>query len=111
MAEEFVERRQCPEHSGEYARSCMNAENIKKVSNDLDAAVIRLAEEIAKKTPMWTFIPLIGILLAILSVQYATYTQMGEYSRNTEKRLSIAEERLGVVRETLQRYQCQPGKP
>jgi len=71
MAEEFVERR-CSAHSGEYERSCMNASNIDKIKENCNANVENLYMAIAKKTPLWTFLPLIAVLLSILALQWET---------------------------------------
>ena len=78
MTEEFVERRQCAEHSGESARSCMNMANIDQIKANCRNNVDDLYKAIAKKTPLWTFLPLVAVLLSILTLQWNMFEKMSE---------------------------------
>lgn len=80
----------CDQHFGEQLQSKTNCSNI-----------IQMEKELDRKMPMWLLVPLAGILLSILSVQWATYAKMNDFTLCMERRLAVLEERQNVVRETL----------
>lgn len=105
MTEEFVERRQCAEHSGEYARSCMNMANIDQIKANCQNNVESLYAAISKKTPLWTFLPLVAVLLSILTLQWTmfekmTYMQasMSDKMAEMHKTMAVLEYRVGNMK-------------
>lgn len=83
----------CDQHFGEQLQSKSNCSNIEMLEKEID-----------RKMPMWILLPMAGILISILSVQWATYTKMNEFTLCMERRLAVLEERQSVVRETLKRW-------
>jgi len=79
---EFVERRHCSMHGEEHLRSCINAGNIDKMKADCDKTVENVYKCLAKKTPMWTFLPIAGILLSILAVQWKMFEAVADITKS-----------------------------
>ena len=90
MAEiDFVERRHCNKHDEEHYRSCVNADAIAAMEKECKENRTAIYSSLANKTPLWTFIPLILVMLSILGVQWGMYERVSEMNR----KMSILEYR------------------
>ena len=103
MADEFVERRKCEAHGEEHLQSCVNAANIEMMRRDCKETITVFEKELERKTPLWTFIPIIGILVSILGIQWAIYKEVGNNTIAIEQRFTEQEKKILLLQERQNR--------
>ena len=85
----FVERRHCNQHDTEHYRSCMNADAIKGIETDCKENREKIYASLSQKTPLWTFLPLIAVMLSILGLVWKINLDLG----TIQSKMSILEYR------------------